>query len=817
MRVLTLLFFTSLSLSLLAQTTISGTVKNENGEALSFASVFLVQTDYGSVTDASGNFTLNTIPDGDYLLKVSFVGYKSLTQEITLDGRNQFLDLVLEGALYDLDEIEIAANRVDETGGFTYENVDKEELERINLGQDIPILLSTATNVVSNSDAGAGIGYTDMRIRGSDGTRVNVTINGVPWNDSESHGVFFVNLPNLSGDAQSIQIQRGVGTSTNGAGAFGGTVSINTHSTSIKPYASVTGGLGSFGTQKLNVNLGTGLINDSYTVDASFSNIQSDGYIDRASSDLRSYSLSLAKLSKNRSLRLDIISGAERTYQSWYGAPESLVKGDQAALEAHYQRNIGSLYVTAADSINLFSSDRRYNYYLYEDQVDDYGQDHYQFHWSEILSEKVKMNTTLFYTRGKGFFEQYRFQDDLDFYGLTELVNNSGNPIDVGNVVRRRWLDNDFFGTLLDFSIDAGPRTHIIIGGAASRYLGGHFGEAVRVENTPRFNPLRYYEGDGNKTDANIYIKADHYLTEDLSVFGDVQYRNIVYTVDGTDNDLQVFDLSETFHFFNPKFGFNLQLGTGSNLYGSYARANREPVRNDFTDNPVDATPEAETLDNVELGIRMNKEEYAFTANVYYMKYTNQLIPTGVLNDVGAALRQNVEDSHRAGIELSGAYQVNKMWTLSANAAFSRNKIEEFTEIVYDYTNGFDVVTIDHGTTDIALSPNVVANVQLECRPMEGLYLALAGQHVGEQFLDNTSNEARKIDGYLVSNFNASYDWSFKGVKNVRINAMVNNLFDTMYANKGYTYSYIFGETITENYLYPQAGINFLMGVTFDF
>lgn len=817
MKLFHFISFLLLSNFLSGQTTLSGIVSNQKGEKLELASVFFIQTQYGAVTDAEGNFSIPDIPNGLYLLKVTYVGYQSITEEIELDGRDQFLELVMGGNLYGLDSVEISANRVDAEGGFTFENFSADDLEDINLGQDIPMLLSNATSVLSSSDAGAGIGYTDMRIRGVDGNRINVTINGVPWNDSESHGVFFVNLPDLSTDAESIQIQRGVGTSTNGAGAFGGTVSIKTHNTKIKPNAKVSSTIGSFGTRKINVNLGSGLINDKYTVEGRYSNIKSDGYIDRATSDLRSYSLSVAKLTTERSLRFEVFSGAERTYQSWYGAPESKVLGDDDELLNHYNRNIGTLYNTKEDSINLFSSDRRYNYYTYDNEVDDYGQDHYQFHWSEVMDEKMTLNTTLFYTKGQGFFEQFRYQDDAADYNLTNLVDFDSNNLDVVNLVRRRWLDNDFFGALLNLKYDMNEKTSFLIGGGASKYIGDHFGQAVSVENTPKFNHVEYYRGQGNKSDLNIYVKGDRQLTSLLSVFGDLQFRSIGYRVDGNDNDGQVFDISEDYNFFNPKFGFNFKLTNSSSLYGSYARANREPVRNDFTDNPADATPEPETLDNLELGYRLQQSNLALTANVYYMHYTNQLIPTGALNDVGAAIRQNVDKSLRAGIELAADYKINDQFMLGGNVAFSRNTINDFTEIVYDYTKDFEIFENRIGETTIALSPSVIANASITYLPIENLKMTWSAKHVGEQFLDNTSNDDRKIDGFFINNFNAIYDLSNIGVQNIRLNLAVNNVFNTLYSNKGYTYTYILGDSITENYLYPQAGRYFLLGASLEF
>lgn len=818
MRITIVFTFWMLTTTLWSQYDITGSVTTSAGEPLEFASVFIPDTDYATYTDGSGQFFLPGVAAGDYQLLVTYVGYRKQTLMISVEDDLE-LEVQMVGIIYNLDSLEISGNRVDADGIFTHSNVDMDLLQATNLGQDLPVLLGNTTNMVYTSDAGAGIGYTGMRLRGSDQTRINVTINGIPWNDPESHGVFFVNLPDLATDASSIQIQRGVGTSTNGPGAFGGAVAIETHDIHVNPYARFGGMYGSFDSRRLTAALGTGIIGDGYSIDFRYSKIDSDGYIDRATSDLSSYSISMSKISENRAIRLDIISGDEVTYQSWFGAPESVVNNDSQGILDHYNRNRGSLYNTAADSVNLFGSDRRYNYYLYDNQVDDYGQRHVQLHWSEIFSDRLTTKTSLFYTRGRGFFEEFRRGESLiNDYNITDLLDDDDNVIDETDLVRRRWLDNHLLGVNITGQYLASDAATISFGGSASQYLGDHFGDVVEVsQRGPLLRDFRqWYAGNGDKFDANAYAKVDYQIGSRWAVFADMQYRVVDYTIDGTDNDLQVFDVEENYGFFNPKAGLSYTIDDKQQLYASFARGHREPVRSDFTDNDVSTIPRPERLDNYEMGYRHTTDRLQLSANAYLMQYTDQLIPTGALNDVGALLRVNVEDSYRAGIELEADYAITTKWQVGGNLALSRNRIETFTEVLEDYTDGFAIVTNTYSDTDIALSPDIVANARLTYRPMEAMTVRWLTQYVGEQYLDNTSNDQRTIDAYLVNDLQMSYDIKGLGVQGVHLNLLIRNVLNAQYSANGYTYSYIIGEVITENYLYPQAGRNVMLGVTVD-
>lgn len=792
---------------LLGQFTISGSVKNINSEPLIQATVFLEGTYHAAVTDESGNFTISNIPGGTYSLKSSYVGYKSFQKEVVLNG-DMVVDINLGESLAKLEGIEINSTRVDEDAAFTYSNLNRETLEKENLGQDVPFLLRWTPSAVVTSDAGAGIGYTGIRIRGSDPTSINVTINGVPLNDSESQNVFWVNMPDFMTSVDNLQVQRGVGTSTNGPAAFGGTISMNSNKQFQNPYAHVNTSIGSFNSRKLSVNLGTGMLNDKYSVDGRYSVIKSDGYIDRASSDLNSWYFSAARLGEKSSLRLIAFSGKERTYQSWYGSPESLVNGDADELQNHYDRN--SWFYSQTDSLNLFNSDRRYNYYLYENQVDDYQQDHYQLHYSLLPTSNFKIKATVHYTRGLGFFEEFNANESYDIYDLPEVIGQNGDPISSGDLVRRRWLDNDFYGMILNTEYRPNENFDIQIGGAYSQYKGDHFGNVVTAEGIPDVNLAnRYYDGIGDKTDFNAYAKANYRLGK-LNIFGDLQIRQIDYVISGTDNDLTALDLDLDYSFFNPKFGLTYFIADNQNVYGSFAIANKEPIRGDLIDN-LDQLPIPETLYNIEAGYRLQKSNFNLEWNNYVMLYDNQLVLTGDVNNSGAFLKQNVGKSSRIGTEISVTTELSKNLFWNINSTFSRNRIEAFVEDFGDVVNEYE-------NTNISFSPSIIAANALLYRFEKGLELELSTKYVGKQYLDNTSNDNRSLPAYTYSNLRVTYDWDPTFLGRVKFNAMVYNLFDAKYSSNGYTYSYSTGESIvTENFLYPQAGIHFMLGMNVEF
>ncbi len=718
-----------------------------------------------------------------------------------------------------LEEILLSATRAKDKTPVAFTNIKKEQLESINLGQDLPILLDQLPSVVTTSDAGAGVGYTGIRVRGSDATRVNVTINGIPYNDAESQGTFWVNMPDFVSSVEDIQLQRGVGTSTNGSGAFGASLNIKTLRPSAQGYATTTNAVGSFGTRKHNINIGSGLKNNFYA-EGRLSNIQSDGYIDRARADLNSYYLETGFLNEETAIKAIVFGGKEVTYQSWYGTPEAVVNNDRDGIQAFIDRNFPS----DEEAQNLLNSGRTYNFYTYDNEVDNYQQTHYQLHISHQFNTHFSANVSGNFTRGKGYFEQYKNDEALGDY-----FPNNTNASDEGDVIRRRWLDNDFYALVYSLNYTKN-NLNLYLGGGYNTYRGDHFGEVI-WDSFPSSIPIRsnYYFSYGDKEDFNTYVKAEYSINSNLFALLDLQYRSVNYESVGTSSDLLDINVKESYNFFNPKFGLTYTIDNYNSVYGSYAIANREPNRDDLTKNPV--RPKSEQLHDFELGYKLRKANYYVTTNLYYMNYKDQLILTGDLDDVGGPIRQNVAKSYRAGIELQAGYKVSDQFRVDANATFSQNKIKAFDYIIYDTQydpNTFDSVSYtpvvtQFEDTDISFSPNIIFGSTLTYSPIKNGSIALLSKYVGKQYLDNTSSNTKSIDAYFVNNLNVSYKIKPKWIKEIGLNLLVNNLFNSEYVSNGYTYSYFYRPVgssdapITENFYYPQATTNFLLGATLKF
>lgn len=788
------LAFCLTSITAWSQETLRGKVLDEQtGEPLVGASVWTEKSGRGAVTDENGVFAISKLPTGEVRLKVSYLGFDSFEQTVLIPYSGDF-EIRLTSKDLLTEEFIVSATRASSTTPTTFQTISREEIAKRNLGQDIPILLNFTPSVVSHSDAGAGVGYTGIRIRGTDQTRINATINGIPLNDAESHGVFWVNMPDFASSVDNVQIQRGVGTSTNGAATFGASLNFQTDTRRDEAYAEVQSGVGSFNTIRNTVKAGTGLLNNRFAVDARLSKITSDGYVDRAFSDLKSFFVSGGYYGENHVLKLNVFSGQEQTYQSWWGLPESKLEND-----------------------------RTDNFYTYENETDNYQQDHYQLIYTGKIGDNWKTNLALHYTYGRGYFEQYREDDDFASYGLPDVTIGE-EVISSTDIIRRRWLDNDFYGFVgsVNYISDNG-KLDLILGGGANRYDGDHFGEIIwaRVAGDTDIRE-RYYDNNAVKDDRNIYAKATFEVSPGLNLFGDLQVRGIDYTFFGVNDDQRIVDGQESYTFFNPKFGFSYEKG-GRTWYASYAVANREPTRSDFTDNPITEVPRPERLNNIEAGIRASSGRFTYNANFYYMDYKDQLILTGQINDVGAYIRENVASSYRAGIELDGAFQLSKQWTLGGNIAFSQNRIDEFTEYIDDYSGAdFSQEAITYSDTDIAFSPNTVASAIIEFTPIENLSINWLSKYVGQQFLDNTGNGARSLDAFFTNDIRLSYSVQLRFFKSLELNILVNNIFNEMYEPNGYTFSYFIPgdsgrELITENFYYPQAGTNFLLGVVMKF
>jgi iron complex outermembrane receptor protein len=668
----------------------------------------------------------------------------------------------------------------------------------------MPYMISSTPSVTTTSDAGTGIGYTGLRIRGVDQGRINVTVNGIPINDAESHGVFWVNMPDLASSVENIQIQRGVGTSTQGAAAFGATMNIQTSQMRPDAYGEVNASVGSFNTRKANVMLGSGLMENGWQFEGRLSKIESDGYIDRAFSDLKSFYLSGAKHDENSLLRVDVFSGKEETYHAWNGVPENRLENGDRTYNSAGTEKPGEPYA---------------------DQTDNYQQDHYQLHYSYQLSEHWNANASLHYTYGRGYYEEYKADQALPEYDFNP-IQMPDTTISQSDLVRRLWLDNHFYGGVFSTQYNKGDRWSLTVGGGYNEYDGDHFGEVIWAEfagNTDVEN--QYYDNNAFKTDFNSYVKANYSITDGLNAFADAQIRHITYEFLGKDRQpapgggQQVVNVQQTdrLTFFNPKAGLTYNFADHQRVYASMSVGNKEPTRDEYVKSTPENRPQHETLYDWEAGYKGEFERFFVEANLYYMDYKNQLILTGEINDVGAYIRQNVPDSYRAGIELQAGIQLLENLEWSGNATFSRNKIEEYTYYLDNYDTGSQQSTT-YSDTDIAFSPGFVGNSTLRFN-YEGFAASLNTKYVSKQYLDNTQTESRTLDPYLVNDLRLSYNWNTTPFLNsLEATLKVNNIFDEMYESNGYTYGYIAGgERQFFNYYYPQAGRNIMLQLSFNF
>lgn len=715
-----------------------------------------------------------------------------------------------------LEEVIVSATRVGTNTPVTHSNISKDAISERNSGQDIPYILLLEPSVIVTSDAGAGIGYTNFRVRGTDANRINISINGVPLNDSESHGAFFVNMPDFASSLSSIQIQRGVGTSTTGAATFGASVNMQTENVSRIPYAEISSSYGSFNTHRKTLKAGTGLIGNHFAIDGRYSTIASDGYVDRASVDMHSYYLSGAYLSDNTILKFVTFGGKQKTYLAWNGVDLDLVRRDPL----NYTRTYNEMGQYIDDDGNV---------QFYDNQTDNYTQTHYQLHATHQFSPSLYMNAALHYTAGKGYYEEYRTGRKYVEYLLTPVVEN-GEERKKTDLIRQKWLDNDFYGATfaLNYTQD---RFGLIFGGGANNYDGNHFGKVlwVRHPNKNFDSDKDWYRNTGEKTDANIYLKLNVEPVRNLLVYADAQYRYIKYDMQGrddkfdeTENAMRDITQRHTFSFFNPKVGTTYRLDNHNHLYASFSVANREPNRNNYTDAGPNEHPTSERLYDTEVGYRYQSSIASFGANVYYMKYKNQLILTGKISEIGEILTSNIPDSYRTGVELTGGVQISPLLRWDANITFSQNKIKNFVEqdvAVYDENKEWiEARSNELGTTDIAYSPDIVANSILSFS-YRGFETALHSNYVGRQYLDNTSSKERSIDAYFVNNLRASYSFKIPHVESVALGVWVNNLFNVEYETNGYNYDsyYLNGKRVNEKRYFPQAGTNALANITIRF
>lgn len=772
---------------------IEGKVTNQ-GNPLSDVSVYAKSTNFGTVTDTKGNYQLK-VPQGNYTLVFIFGNRREF--KIEVDG-DKTLDVDMSKVEEALDEVLVEAFRVSADSPITHSNFSKAEIEERNLGQDIPVLLNVLPSVVSTTDAGNGIGYTSIRVRGSDASRVNVTLNGIPYNDQESQGTFWVNLPDFASSTESLQLQRGVGTSTNGSGAFGASLNILTEAKNDEPSAELSNSFGSFNTRKHTVEFGTGLLEDKFTFSGRLSQIKSDGYIDRAFSDLKSYFLQGTFQDGGTFIKALAFGGNNITYQAWNGI-------DRETLETDRTFNPSGQY-----------TDENGQTQFYDNEVDNYKQDHYQLHWNQRLNQNWSTNLSLNYTYGRGYFEQYEEDADMAFHNIGPIiVFNESNFIfiDETDLIRRRWLDNDYYvvnGTVnysdsqLDFTS----------GLFYSYYTNDHFGEVIwsRFAGNSEIRD-NYYFGTGTKQEFTVFSKATWKLDDQLSVFGDLQGRFVNYETSGLTSDKVNLLVDENFNFFNPKAGITYQINNAQQLYGSYGKAQREPRRRDFENGITNP----EILDDFELGHRLKLGNSTINTNVYYMYYNDQMVLTGALDDVGAPIRETSGESYRLGLEIDADIKINSLFSTRPNLTLSRNKN-------IDFRANLDGEIQNLGETNISFSPEIIAANQLIFHPSEVFQVNWISKYVGEQYMGNIDSEVSLLDSFFTNDINVVYEWKNAPLfKSVVFTGLINNVFDVKYESNGYFFFFDSQndqgqtETIEGAGFYPQAGINFLAGVTLKF
>ncbi len=765
---------------------IRGKVTDIAGSPLPGAGITIESTLLGVYTNSEGNYSLPVLKDGLYILHFSFLGYESFTKEVRLKG-DTVLNITLLAKSFMTEEVFVNATRAGEHTPLAYSTVTREDISKNNFAQDLPYLLNYTPSLVVSSDAGTGVGYTNINIRGTDVKRINVTIDGVPVNDAESHGVWWVDLPDLASSADNIQIQRGVGTSTNGAGAFGATINFQTTNLNREPYAEYNSSYGSFNTSKNTLNFGTGLINKKFAIDARVSKIWSDGYIDRAFSDLKSFYISGTLYGETSILKLMIFSGVEHTYQAWLGVPKD-------SLKTH----------------------RTFNPYNYNNETDNYWQDNFQLHYSKAININLHANIALHYTRGKGYYENLIQNSNFSSFNLPNAIYNT-DTITSSDFKTQKWLKNDFYGITYSLSYTKNKIT-AVFGGGWNQYTGNHFGDIIWAKIvTFNSDKYRWYQGTGDKKDLNTFLKINYSLTDRLNLYADFQFRNINYSIAGFDDNLKDVTQNHKYIFFNPKGGLVYIFGGKQKVYASFGISRREPDRSNFTDADPGKTPVPEKLFDWEAGYQFNSSGFMLRGNLYYMNYLDQLILTGEINNVGATILTNVSKSYRQGVEIETGIRILKNLNWYGNITISRNIIPVFT----DYTDNWDTLVQDKETLKnktISFSPSIIAASVLDYYPFKNFHLSMNNKYVGKQYIDNTQNEERMLNAYMVQNLTFMYTIESKKFKELTCQFVLNNLFDKKYETNAWVYKYNEGgsQHIMDGY-FPQAGINYMFKIGLKF
>ncbi|MBN2662559.1 MAG: TonB-dependent receptor [Bacteroidales bacterium] len=779
-----------------SQYTISGKVFDDAENPLVGAIIVINSGSLYAATDQFGYFEFRNMEAGGvYTLRAQYIGFNDETQTFTLVTDAEVNFKLQPNELNELDQVVVSATRAAGKAPIAFTNIQTNDIQKNNDAQDIPYILRTSPSITITSDAGTGIGYTQMRVRGTDMSRINVTLNGIPLNDPESHGVWWVDIPDFASSVDNIQIQRGVGSSTNGAGAFGASINLKSNKLNGNSYAQISNSFGSFNTIKNSVKFGTGTINEHFVFDGRLSRQTSDGFIDRAWSDLKSFYVSAAYFDSKTLIRATIFSGLEETYQAWNGVPK--------------------------DSL---LTNRTYNYYTYQNEIDHYVQSHYQFKMVRKFTDNLHLDLSAFYIKGKGYYEQFKADEDYSDYGFDE-VNIGSETVSSTDLVRRKWLDNDYYGMIYNVIYEY-ERLTLIAGGGWNKYNGQHFGDVIWMKYAGN-NQIgkRWYDNTGIKTDLNNFLKIHYDFMDELNIYGDFQYRVIDYTMDGVNDDLS--EIKQTYkysNFINPKLGLFYHPSKYLNVYLSYSIANKEPKRSDFIDAPTNKIPVPEKMNDYELGYKLALSSLAFEINMYYMDYKNQLIVTGEINDVGDPIVVNTPVSFRRGIELVFGTKLFNTIEWNANLTLSQNKIENFTEYVDNWSYWDDPDNEEYqienylGQTDIAMSPSVIGNNIIGIKATNFLNLEFVTQYVSRQYIDNTSDIERSINPYLVNDFVVRFNFETNIVKNVDFSVRLSNVFDQEYESNAWVYSYYYnGNRASLDGYFPQAGRNFMLNLTLKF
>ena len=794
-----LLLATLLPMQLFAQFNLNGqVVDKENQEVLIGTHISIKELKLVTVSDENGHFRFENIQKGSYTLEATYVGFKVYETIVDINNDSKIKIAMTMDSMIE-DEIIVSASRVGQKTPLTYSEINSNELKKSNQGTDLPYLLQNTPSLIVTSDAGAGVGYTGMRVRGSDLTRINVTLNGVPINDAESNLVYFVDLPDIASSVDNIQIQRGVGNSSNGAAAFGASINIKTDEQTTDPFARLSSSVGSFNTLKNTLNFSTGRNRNGFNFNGRISKINSKGYIDRAYSDLFSYQLSASWSNENNFIKFMIMNGKEQTYQAWNGCP-------QDSLATNPTFNPAGM---------MFDKDGNFIGY-YENEIDKYNQTYYQLHYAHSFNANLILTASAFLTTGKGYYENYKNDKKLSGYGLEPIIIGD-TIIKRLNLVQQKWLDNKFYGLNVNLNHKIN-RFDINYGGSWNKYDGDHYGIINWAEYAVPLN-YRWYENTGNKEYYNIYVSSNYELNPYLNFFAEIQYRHINYDLNGIHDDLNDITQKHIFNFWNPKGGVFYTINENNSAYFSTAYSNREPNRDIYTDADEIQREKVthEKLIDYELGYSYKNRKIALNTNLFYMNYKDQLVVTGEINNVGNSIMMNVDKSYRFGWEGSLAYQANRYFALDFNFALSQNKIVDFIDYVELYDEEWNYLgqsKTNLGTTDISFSPNVICGLNLKVTPFRYFDIVFQEKYVGRQYIDNTSTLSRSLDPYFTSNVNINYEWKQNLFKTLNFNLAINNIFNSKYCSNAWVYKAIVGgEEYIENGYFPQAGINFMLGV----